>query len=99
MRRREMMLDNRVAIVTGGARGLGRIFALGLAHEGAKVVIADLIDGSPVADEIAKSGGQALAMATDVSAEASTQAMAQKALETFGRIDILVNNAGRYVDL
>jgi NAD(P)-dependent dehydrogenase (short-subunit alcohol dehydrogenase family) len=93
------MLDNRVAIVTGGARGLGRIFALGLAHEGAKVVIADIIDGSPVANEIAESGGQALAISTDVSAEGSTQSMAQQTLEAFGRIDVLINNAARYVDL
>jgi 3-oxoacyl-[acyl-carrier protein] reductase len=90
-----MRLADRVAIVTGGGQGLGRAFALALAHEGAKVVIAELNEtkGAAVADEIRAAGGEALAIATDVASEDGTQAMAAAARETFGRIDVLINNA------
>lgn len=88
-----MRLKDRVAIVTGAAQGIGRAYALRLAREGAKVVVADILDGGPTAMEVAADGGEALAICTDVSDEASADEMAQKTVERFGRIDILVNNA------
>jgi 3-oxoacyl-[acyl-carrier protein] reductase len=94
-----MMLEGRVAIVTGGARGIGQTYARGLAAEGARVVVADVLDGSAVVGEISDSGGQAIAVRTDVSDETSTLDMARQALDAFGRIDVLINNAARYVDL
>ena len=87
------VLDGRVVIITGGARGLGRVYALGVAAEGAGVVVADMLDGSPVVDEITAAGGEAIAVTTDVSDEASTVAMATAATDRFGRIDVLINNA------
>lgn len=87
-------LDGRVAIVTGGARGIGRAYCLGLAKEGASVAVADLGDGSPVASEINSSGGSAIAVKVDVSDKKATEAMADTVMKKFGRIDILVNNAG-----
>jgi 3-oxoacyl-[acyl-carrier protein] reductase len=87
-------LDGRVAIVTGGARGIGRAYCLGLAAEGCAVAVADLGDPSPVVEEICSAGGRAIGVHVDVADDAKTQAMAQSALDSFGRIDILVNNAG-----
>jgi NAD(P)-dependent dehydrogenase (short-subunit alcohol dehydrogenase family) len=88
-----MRLKDKVAIVTGGAQGIGRAYALRLAEEGAKVVIADILDGSGVMQEIKKKGGEALPLFIDVTDEKDTQEMAQKTVEQFGRIDILINNA------
>jgi 3-oxoacyl-[acyl-carrier protein] reductase len=85
-----------VVIVTGAAGGLGRVYALAFAREGYAVVAADLADAQPVADEIERDGGTALALRVDVSDEASTSAMAQAVLDRFGRIDVLVNNAAYY---
>ena len=88
-------LAGRVAIVTGGARGIGKAIALGCAAEGASVVIAD-IDGGLAAEtaaQIEALGGRALAVRTDVSATDSVAAMVGAALDRFGRIDVLVNNA------
>ncbi|MBW2207852.1 MAG: SDR family NAD(P)-dependent oxidoreductase, partial [Deltaproteobacteria bacterium] len=62
-----MKLQDKVAIVTGAAQGIGRIYALRLAEEGAKVVIADILDGEEVAREIISKGGKALALKVDVS--------------------------------
>ena len=90
------VLDGKVVIITGGARGIGRAYALGVSQEGASVVIADLLDGSPVVEELAAGGGQAIAVTTDVSDEASTVAMADAAMERFGRIDVLINNAAMF---
>ncbi len=94
-----MRLKDRVAIVTGAARGLGRIYALRLAKEGAKVVVADILDGKETVDAVAAQGGEALYVNTDVTSEQSTQEMARKVVERFGRIDILVNNAALFGDL
>lgn len=88
-----MSLEGRVSIVTGGARGIGRAYCLGLAAEGSAVVVADLLDGAGVVEEIEGAGGQALAVEVDVSDQGSTEAMAKAAVDRFGRIDVLVNNA------
>ncbi len=89
-------LKNRVAIVTGAGQGIGRALALGLAREGAEVVIADINDenAASVKREIEGLGGTALAASTDVSNEDSVQTMVDKSLRQFGKLDILINNAG-----
>ncbi len=92
-------LDDRVAIVTGGARGIGRAYCRGLAREGCRVAVADIADPSPAAEEIAADGGHAMAVRVDVSEEASTSAMARAVQERFGRIDILVTNAAYYTTM
>ena len=91
-------LENKVAIVTGGGRGLGKVYCLRMAKEGAKVVVADILDreAEETVSEIKSEGGTALAIKADVTSEADTQRMADKAVQEFGRIDILVNNAGYY---
>lgn len=88
----------RVAIVTGGASGIGRHYSLALADEGAKVMIADIVDGAALAKEInAKHGeGTAASGVFDVSREDDCKRLAAKTVETFGKIDILVNNAALY---
>ncbi len=94
-----MKLEGRVAIITGSARGIGKAFALRLAREGARVVTADILDTTQVKHEIEQEGGEAVTVLTDVSDEESTQAMARKAVERFGRIDVLINNAGVFAAL
>jgi NAD(P)-dependent dehydrogenase (short-subunit alcohol dehydrogenase family) len=94
-----MRLGGKVAIVTGGARHIGRAYARKLAAEGAAVVIADLLSGDQVVDEIKAAGGKALALQIDVSGEADTQRMAREAIKAFGRIDILVNNAAIFINI
>lgn len=88
-------LKDKVAIITGGALGIGRAYALGMAAEGAKVVIADINPqvAEDTASDIHSKGGEAIALKTDVSIPADTQDMANKSVERFGRIDILINNA------
>ena len=88
-------LKDKVAIITGGAKGIGRAYALGMADNGARVVLADLnLDiARATAAEIEKKGGQALALKVDVSSLEDTQSMAKTTAERFGRIDILLNNA------
>ena len=87
-------LDQRVAIVTGAAQGIGRKIAEGLAAEGARVVVADVRGGAEAASAI---GG--LAVEVDVSDLEACERMAQAAIDAYGRIDILVNNAGIYTSL
>jgi len=94
-----MRLKDKVAIVTGAARGLGEAYALRLAKEGAKVVIADILDAKETVDSVIAQGGEALFVNTDVTSEKSTQEMARKVIERFGRIDILVNNAALFANL
>jgi len=89
-------LKNKVAIVTGARRGMGRTHALALAKAGAKVVVADisLEDCQKVVDEIKKNRGEAMAIKCDVTKKEDVDVMVKKAVEKFGKVDILVNNAG-----
>jgi len=88
-------LEDKVAIVTGGASGLGKTFCLALAEQGAKLVVADIKDeeAQQTAAEIQAKGGSALSLKVDVTSEEDTLGMAQGTLKQFGRIDVLVNNA------
>ena len=94
-------LTGKVAIVTGGALGIGRHYAQALAAEGAKVMIADIADGKPVADEIAARHGADTAASTvmDVSEEPEVKRLVVQTIERFGQIDVLVNNAALYAKL
>jgi NAD(P)-dependent dehydrogenase (short-subunit alcohol dehydrogenase family) len=89
-------LKDRVAIVTGAGRGIGRAIALGLAREGASVVVSDinLTIAQSVAAEIMALGSQSFAIETDVSSESQTQQLVRETLARLAKIDILVNNAG-----
>jgi 3-oxoacyl-[acyl-carrier protein] reductase len=96
-----MRLENRVAIITGAAQGIGKAYALRFAREGAHVVAADIRQeaAAAVAEECRGLGPDALAARVDVADEASTRALAEQTLARFGRIDVLVNNAAIYYDL
>jgi glucose 1-dehydrogenase len=92
-----MKLQNKVAIVTGAATGIGKAIATAMAAEGAAVVI-DYVGAATVADAavqgIQAAGGRVVAVAADVSNPEQVNQLMQKALDAFGRLDILVNNAG-----
>ena len=94
-----MRLKDKVAIVTGGARNIGAVYAKRLAEEGARVVIADILDGAEVARQISKEEGQVLALKIDVSKEEDTHRMAEETVKKFGRVDILVNNAAVFLGI
>ncbi|MQG76680.1 MAG: glucose 1-dehydrogenase [SAR202 cluster bacterium] len=91
-----MRLEGKVGIVTGGARGMGEAEARLFASEGAKVVVADLLDveGQAVADAINDAGGEAVFSHLNVTDEKNWEAVVSDAVSRFGRLDILVNNAG-----
>ena len=89
------LLEGKVAIVTGGAQGIGHAIAKGLAAAGARIVVADLSR----ADEAAQEFEEGIGLTVDVADEAQVEGMAQEAIERCGRIDILVNNAGLYASL
>ena len=94
-----MRLKNKVAVITGGAQGIGRAIALGMGREGAKVVVADLQSekARSVADEVKMLGVEALGFEVNVADESSVKRMAEATFAKFGRVDILVNDAGVYL--
>lgn len=91
-----MQLSGRVALITGGASGIGRATAYLFAREGAAVAIADVDSqaGSSVADEIARAGGRAIFESADVTRAGDCRRLVERTMREFGRIDILFNNAG-----
>jgi len=91
-----MKLPDKVAIITGAARGIGQIFAVRLAKEGAKVVVADKLNTEETVRKVKEAGGEALGIHVDVTSAESTSAMASKTVSEYGSIDILVNNAAIY---
>jgi NAD(P)-dependent dehydrogenase (short-subunit alcohol dehydrogenase family) len=94
-------LDKRVALLTGGAKGIGRHYAKKLASEGARLMIADIADGQDLAGEIAREhGANSVASAVaDVSDEAAVKKLVADTVDRFGKIDILVNNAALFAPL
>ncbi len=92
-------MAGRVAIITGGARHIGARYCRSMAGEGAAIVVADILDGAKVVEEIKSAGGRALALKVDVSNEEDTNRMATEAVKAFGRIDILVNNAAIFINI
>ena len=90
-----MPLEGKVAIVTGGAQGIGRAIAEGLAAEGARIVIADVNR----ADETAADFDGGVGLTVDVASEDATARMADEVVSRCGRVDVLVNNAGLYASL
>jgi NAD(P)-dependent dehydrogenase (short-subunit alcohol dehydrogenase family) len=94
-------LGGKVAIVTGGAKGIGAHYSRALAANGARVMIADIEEGTALAFDIAKQYGSdaATSSVTDVSDETAVKALVARTIERFGRIDILVNNAALYAKL
>jgi NAD(P)-dependent dehydrogenase (short-subunit alcohol dehydrogenase family) len=89
-------LKDRVAIVTGAARGIGQAYCLALAQEGANIVAADILSCVETVAKAQRAGGEALGVTADVANAQDTQAMTAQTLQRFGRIDILVNNAAVY---
>ena len=91
-----MKLDGQVAVITGAGRGIGRAIALTYAREGARLAVA--ARGEPELEEtvsaVSELGAEAIAVRTDVTSQAATEALVQRTVERFGRIDVLVNNAG-----
>ena len=89
------LLEGKVAIVTGGAGGLGRAYCLKMAEEGARIVVLDIIDkqAQQTVEEIQRKGGSAIAFVGDITSPEDTKRMAEETVKQFSRIDILVNNA------
>jgi len=94
-------LDGRVAILTGGAKGIGQHYARALAAEGARLMIADIADGKEIAAALAREHGanSVESSVTDVSDEAAVEVLVARTVERFGKIDILVNNAALFAPL
>src|SRR4030042_5981841 len=94
-----MKLEGKVAIITGAAQGIGSALAVGFAKEGAKLVIADILDGKQAVAQVKKAGSEAIFVKTDVTRQEECDAMARAAVDRFGAIDILVNNAAIFGDI
>ncbi|MCY4480510.1 MAG: glucose 1-dehydrogenase [Rhodospirillales bacterium] len=94
-----MRCNGKVAIVTGGAMGIGQAIVQALLAEGAKVVIADRDGAQEAAKALDNAGDSVIGVTCDVSSQSDTEDVASVALEAFSRIDVLVNNAGVYADL
>lgn len=94
-------VEDRVVIVTGGGKGIGKIYSQRFSEVGARVVVAevDADAGEAAAEEIRASGGEAVAVPTDIADEAATGNMSRAAIQAFGRIDCLVNNASLMSEL
>jgi NAD(P)-dependent dehydrogenase (short-subunit alcohol dehydrogenase family) len=90
------MFDEEVAVVTGGAHGIGRATCRALAAQGATVAVVD-VDGEGAAAVASELGGRATAHSTDVTDTVQVASMAGSVLDTHGRVDVLVNNAGHWV--
>ena len=90
----EKIFENKVAIVTGGASGIGKSTAVAFAQRGAKVVVADMQDGSETLDLIKKTGGEGIFVKCDVSQENDVKILVEKTIGAYGRLDYGVNNAG-----
>jgi 3-oxoacyl-[acyl-carrier protein] reductase len=93
-----LLLEGKVAIVTGGGHGIGRAYCLGVAREGGRVVVAD-VDGAAAEQVAEEIGSRALAVRVDVASLAGCQEMAERALDAFGQIDGLVNNAAIFATI
>ena len=95
------VLKDKVAIITGAGRGIGRAFALRFAEEGAKLFLPDisLERAEGVVKEIKAKGGEAVAIQTDISDEKATKKMAEKVMQQYGKVDILINNAAIWYGL
>ena len=94
-----MLLKDRVVIVTGAARGIGKAYSKGIAAEGGKVVVSDILDGEETVGEIRKAGGEAMYVHVDVADEKSVDGLAKATNSRYGRIDGLVNNAAIFANL
>lgn len=94
-----MSTENRVAIVTGGASGIGFAFSQGLAETGYAVLIADIRGSAEAAAKLVEAGHKAIGVAVDVTSVADTENMAKQAVDAFGRLDVLINNAGLFTTL
>lgn len=92
-------LAGKVAIITGGAQGIGAQYARGLAAAGAAVSICDILDPTAVVAEITASGGRAIGRIVDITVKNDVEALARETHEAFGSIDILVNNAAIFASL
>src|ERR1700722_14575773 len=94
-------LDGRVAILTGGAKGIGVHYGRALAAAGARLLLADIADGKELAEELARQHGanSVASQVTDVSDEGAVKALVAKTMDRFGKVDILINNAALFAPL